>query len=83
MTPAGPGIGDTSMVGKVGRVTGKIAQGEIGEVMLPVGGGTSAFHAYAMDGRTTFPVGARVLVVDYRPPQAVYVEELPGFLQMP
>ena len=38
------------MVGKIGRVTGKIAPGVIGEVMVPVRGGTEAFHAYATEG---------------------------------
>lgn len=69
------------MVGRIGRVTGTIEPGVIGEVMVPVGGGTSAFHAYPMDGTSSFPVGTEVLVVDYRPPLTVYVEELPAFLR--
>ncbi len=68
------------MVGKIGRVTGTIKPGQVGEVMISIGGGTSAFHAFAVDGISTFPVGAQVLVIDYRPPQSVFVEALPEFL---
>ena len=37
---------DRSLTGKIGRVTGRIGPGTIGEVMLPFRGGTSAFHAH-------------------------------------
>jgi len=72
---------DGDLVGKIGRVTGRIAPGQIGEVMLAVRGGTSAYHAYPADGVTVIPVGSRILVVEYRPPQAVYVDKLPAFLE--
>lgn len=72
---------DDDLIGKIGRVTGRIAPGQIGEVMLAVRGGTSAYHAYPADGVTVIPVGSRILVVDYRPPQAVYVDKLPAFLE--
>ena len=72
---------DGDLVGKIGRVTGRIAPGQIGEVMLAVRGGTSAYHAYPADGVTVIPVGCRILVVEYRPPQAVYVDKLPAFLE--
>ncbi|PZS27131.1 MAG: hypothetical protein DLM59_16980 [Pseudonocardiales bacterium] len=68
------------MIGTIGRVTGTIEPGAVGEVMLPFDGGTSAFHAFAVDGTSTFAVGAKVLVVDFQPPQAVYVDQLPDFL---
>ena len=35
------------MVGKVGLVTGTLASGQVGEVMLTTSGGSEAFHAYA------------------------------------
>ncbi|TDD57563.1 hypothetical protein E1263_23085 [Kribbella antibiotica] len=60
------------MVGKRGRVIGRIAPGIVGEVMLPVRGATEAFYAYpAVDEE--IEVGAQVVVVDYDPPRSVYV----------
>ncbi len=61
------------MVGKVGRVTGTIAPGRIGEVMVPVRGGTEAFHAYAADDGATIRPGTRVVVVEYFAPRTVVV----------
>lgn len=37
------------MVGKLGRVTGAIAPGKTGEVLISVRGGTEAFLAHAAD----------------------------------
>jgi hypothetical protein len=61
------------MVGKIGRVTGTIAPGRLGEVMVPIRGGTEAFHAYASDGDDTITVGSRVVIVEYFPPRTVVV----------
>lgn len=61
------------MVGKVGRVTGTIAPGRLGEVMVPVRGGTEAFMAYASDDGDTIATGRRIVVVDYFPPRTVIV----------
>ena len=61
------------MVGKVGRVTGTIAPGTLGEVMVPVRGGTEAFHAYASDNDETIRTGSRVVIVEYFPPRTVVV----------
>lgn len=77
MSPAA----NNEMIGKIGRVTGRIAPGEIGEVMIAVRGGTSAFHAHPADGVTTYPIGERVLVIDFRSPQTVFVDDLPEFLR--
>jgi hypothetical protein len=63
---------DHSLLGKVGRVTGKIEPGKMGEVMLPVRGGSEAFYAYAADD-LVIPEGARVAVVEYEPPRTVVV----------
>ncbi|MEP6561361.1 MAG: hypothetical protein ABJD68_09850 [Nakamurella sp.] len=71
----------SDLVGKIGRVTGLIAPGEVGEVMIAIRGGTSAYHAYPADGAHSFAVGNKVLVVDYRSPQTVLVDELPEFLR--
>ena len=75
-----PHATNSDLIGKIGRVTGRIAPGDIGEVMLAVRGGTSAYHAYPADGNTVIPIGDRVLVVEFRPPQSVYVDQLPAFL---
>lgn len=68
-----PPVADHTMVGKIGRITGTIAPGRLGEVMIPVRGGTEAFHAYAVDGEDTMRPGTRVVVVEYYPPRTVVV----------
>jgi hypothetical protein len=72
---------DRSLTGKIGRVTGRIGPGTIGEVMLPYLGGTNAFHAHPFDKTSVFAVGAEVLVIYFEPPQTVYVDELPEVLR--
>jgi hypothetical protein len=61
------------MVGKIGRVTGTIGPGQLGEVMIEVRGGTEAFHAYATEPKETIARGARIVVVEYYPPRTVVV----------
>ncbi|MQA78459.1 MAG: hypothetical protein GEV10_08265 [Streptosporangiales bacterium] len=61
------------MVGRQGRVTGKIASGLVGEVMVEVRGGVEAFYAYPMVPDETFELGQIVVVTDYHPPRTVYV----------
>ena len=65
------------MIGKQGRVTGRIAPGLVGEVMVPVRGGSEAFHAYAATPGEEIPKGALVIVMDYHAPRTVYVEQVP------
>ncbi|WP_346960697.1 hypothetical protein [uncultured Arthrobacter sp.] len=72
---------DRSLTGRIGRVTGRVAPGTIGEVMLPFRGGISAFHAHPFDKESVFAVGDEVLVIYYDPPQTVYVDELPDVLR--
>jgi hypothetical protein len=69
-------VADQQMVGKIGRVTGKIAPGVIGEVMVPVRGGTEAFHAYATEGEDEILTGSRIVVVEYFPPRTVIVTKM-------
>lgn len=64
------------MVGLQGRVTGRIAPGLVGEVMVRVRGGAEAFIAYAAEPDERIPVGAIVVVIDYHPPRTVYVSAL-------
>lgn len=64
------------MVGKVARVIGTVRPDLLGEVMVPVRGGTEAFHAYAADHDDIIAVGRRVVVVEYLPPRTVIVTPL-------
>jgi hypothetical protein len=61
------------VIGKQGRVTGKIGPDLVGEVMITIRGGSEAFYAHAVDPRDEIPVGAIVVVVEYFPPRTVYV----------
>ena len=69
-------MSDDHVVGKVARVTGAIAPGTVGEVMLPVRGGVEAYYAYSAEGES-IEKGARVLVVDHEPPRTVIVSRYP------
>jgi len=64
---------DHRVIGKVGRLTGAIEPGQMGEVMLPVRGGTEAYYAYAADPTEAIPEGTRVLVIEHEPPRTVIV----------
>jgi hypothetical protein len=64
------------MEGKIGRVTGRIGPGVVGEVMVPVRGGTEAFNAYAADRKDELAPGTRVVVVEYLPPRTVIVTQM-------
>lgn len=66
-------MADHRVVGKMGRVTGRIAPGKLGEVMISVRGGTEAFHAYAADRDDVLAPGSRIVVVEYFPPRTVVV----------
>ena len=61
------------MIGKVGRVTGTVGPERLGEVLVPVRGGSEAFHAYATEPDETIRPGTRVVVVEYFPPRTVVV----------
>ncbi|MCU1455906.1 MAG: hypothetical protein JWN46_4052 [Acidimicrobiales bacterium] len=69
-------MADHQLVGKTGRVTGRVGPGRIGEVVIPVRGGTEAFHAYANDTNEEIAPGTRVLVVELLPPRTVVVTPL-------
>jgi hypothetical protein len=65
---------DEAVLAKVGRVTGRIGPGVLGEVMIAIRGGSEAFNAFAIDPNETIPVGSRVLVVEFEPPRTVRVQ---------
>ncbi|GAA2134170.1 hypothetical protein GCM10009760_11150 [Kitasatospora kazusensis] len=66
------------MVGSVGRVTGKVGAGLVGEVLLhvPERQGTEAFLAYLATPGDPLPTGTQVVVTEYQPPRTVYVASL-------
>lgn len=66
------------LIGKEGRVTGKIGPGLVGEVMIPVRGGAEAFYAHPVDPRDEITLGTIVVVVEYHPPRTVYVARALG-----
>ncbi|AGS73212.1 hypothetical protein HGI09_05510 [Streptomyces collinus] len=61
------------MVGLMGRVTGTVGPGLVGEVMVRVRGGAEHFLAYAADGTARMERGTVVMVVEHLPPRTVYV----------
>ena len=61
------------MIGKTGRVTGRVAPGTTGEVHISVRGGTEAFSAFPANGTDTFEPGTKVEVEDFQAPRCVYV----------
>jgi hypothetical protein len=67
---------DHQVIGKVGRVTGAIEPGQMGEVMIPIRGGSEAFYAYATDPDEEIPEGTRVVVVEHEPPRTIVVSRL-------
>jgi hypothetical protein len=67
---------DHSVVGKIGRLTGQIDPGRMGEVMIPIRGGSEAFYAYAVDPEESIPRGTRVVVVEHEPPRTVVVSRV-------
>ena len=67
---------DHEVVGKIGRLTGEIAAGRMGEVMIPIRGGSEAFYAFAADPEEAIPRGTRVVVIEHEPPRTVVVSRL-------
>jgi hypothetical protein len=66
---------DDKMVGRQGRVTGTVGPGLVGEVVLPIRGGTEAFNAYPFVGTDTIAIGSLVVVMAYAQPRSVYVAD--------
>lgn len=62
------------MIGRLGRVTGRIGPGLVGEVMVQVRGGVEAFYAHPQHPGEEIEPGVRVIVVDFQPPRTAYVE---------
>lgn len=61
-----------NLVGLVGLVTTSIPPGGLGEVRLPVSGGTT-FSAYSANRGVAIPTGTRVTVTEHYPPRTIVV----------
>jgi hypothetical protein len=68
---------DHQLIGKIGRLSGAIDPGDMGEVIVPVRGGSEAYYAYAADPAESIPEGTRVLVIEHEPPRTVIVSRYP------
>ncbi|WP_190015244.1 hypothetical protein [Streptomyces lucensis] len=66
-------MGDAAMVGLMGRVTGTVGPGLVGEVIVRVRGGAEHFLAHPADGTSRIAPGTVVMVVEHLPPRTVYV----------
>ena len=64
---------DHQVIGKVGRLTAAIEPGSMGEVTIPIRGGTETFFAYSGDPAESIPAGTRVIVIEHEPPRTVIV----------
>ena len=64
---------DHELIGKVGHCTSAIEPGQMGEVMVPVRGGSESFYAYASDAAESIPMGSRVLVLEQMAPRTITV----------
>ncbi|MFC8508114.1 hypothetical protein ACFU3J_07060 [Streptomyces sp. NPDC057411] len=64
---------DASMVGLLGRVTGTVGPGLVGEVIVRIRGGAEHFLAYAASGKERIETGTVVMVMEHLPPRTVYV----------
>ncbi|CAM5580968.1 TRAM domain-containing protein OS=Streptomyces aurantiogriseus OX=66870 GN=GCM10010251_57840 PE=4 SV=1 [Streptomyces aurantiogriseus] len=63
------------MVGLMGRVTGTVGPGLVGEVIVRVRGGAEHFLAHPANGTGRITPGTVVMIVEYLPPRTVYVTE--------
>jgi hypothetical protein len=62
----------------MGRVTGTVGPGLVGEVIVRVRGGAEHFLAYPASGTERIERGTMVTVVEYLPPRTVYVSAMYG-----
>ena len=64
---------DQQVIGKIGRVVGAIEPGRLGEVTIPIRGGSEVYFAYAETPDESIPRGTRVLVIEHEPPRTIVV----------
>ena len=68
---------DHQVIAKVGRLTSSISPGGLGEVMLPIRGGSEVYFCYAADPAEEIPKGTRVVVIEQDQPRTVIVSRYP------
>jgi len=73
LAPGRPRGTDDPVIGRTGRVTGRVAPGTVGEITLQIRGGSEAFYAYASDPTVIIEKGVKVRVDDHQPPLIVFV----------
>jgi hypothetical protein len=69
-------LADHQLIGKVGRVIGAILPGKLGEIMIPIRGGSESYFAYAADPQETIERGARIVVLEQEASRTVIVSRL-------
>jgi membrane protein implicated in regulation of membrane protease activity len=69
-------VADHELIGKVGRVTGTIEPGKLGEVMIAIRGGSESYYAYAADQEERIESGTRVVVLEHEAARTVIVSPL-------
>jgi membrane protein implicated in regulation of membrane protease activity len=69
-------VADHELIGKVGRVTGTIEPGKLGEVMIAIRGGSESYYAYAADEEERIESGTRVVVLEHEAARTVIVSPL-------
>jgi hypothetical protein len=69
-------LADHQLIGKVGRVIGAILPGKLGEIMIPIRGGSESYFAYAADPEETIDQGTRIVVLEQEAPRTVIVSRL-------
>ena len=60
----------------MGRVTGTIEPGKLGEVMIAIRGGSESYYAYAADHEERIESGTRVVVLEHEAARTVIVSPL-------
>ena len=71
------------MIGRTGRITGRVAPGAVGEVTVQIRGGSEAFYAYASVTGAVIDKGVKVKIDDYQPPLTVFVSPVDPAPQEP
>ena len=66
-------MGDPSLIGKTGTVTGKVAPHTVGEVAVRIRGGTESYFARSVDGEEVIDKGRQVLIVNAAAGRMLYV----------
>jgi membrane protein implicated in regulation of membrane protease activity len=69
-------VADHELIGKVGRVTGAIEPGKLGEVMIPIRGGSESYYAYSAGQDERIERGTRVVVLEHEAGRTVIVSPL-------